>query len=222
MSSKKKIAQYQKQQEEARKKAAAKKLYLTLTIVISLVLIVSTVTTIVAVSMSRRSFTVALEVKDYGTITLEIYPEIAPRSARAFKRYVESGFYDGLKFHRVIEDFMIQGGDPTGTGYGDPTLKNIKGEFSMNGFENDLNFTKGVIGLARGNDYDSATSQFFICHKDAPTLNGYYASFGIVVEGMDIVDAIATCEKNESITDQSGNQYVPAKDVIIERAYIVK
>lgn len=164
---------------------------------------------------------VAFEIKDYGKITLELYPDVAPISVENFVNYVEDGFYDGLTFHRVIENFMIQGGDPKGTGQGDPTLKKIKGEFADNGVVNDLLFERGVIGMARSNDPNSASSQFFIMHKTTKSLDGYYAAFGKVIDGMDVVDAIATCEKTDTV-DASGKKYVPAQTVIIEKAYIVE
>ena len=164
---------------------------------------------------------VALEIKDYGTITLELYPNEAPITVENFVNYVEEGFYDGLIFHRVIKNFMIQGGDPTGTGYGDSSLEKIKGEFYNNGVDNDLKFERGVIGMARSDDPNSASSQFFIMHKKTESLDGNYAAFGKVIDGMDVVDKIATCKKTEQI-DSSGNRYVPATNVVIEKAYIVE
>ena len=170
---------------------------------------------------TTESVKVAMEVKNYGTITLELYPNEAPITVENFLNYVEEGFYDGLIFHRVIENFMIQGGDPTGTGYGDSSLKKIKGEFFYNGVDNDLLFERGVIGMARSDDPNSASSQFFIMHKRVDDLDGNYAAFGKVISGMEVVDAIATCEKTDTI-DSSGNHYVPAETVKIEKAYIVK
>ena len=167
------------------------------------------------------SVIVVFEVKDYGKITVALYPNEAPITVRNFVKYVEDGFYDGLIFHRVIENFMIQGGDPTGTGYGDPSLETIKGEFSTNGVDNDLKFERGVIGMARSNEPNSASSQFFIMHQTTESLDGLYAAFGKVIGGMNVVDAIATCEKTDTI-DASGNHYIPADKVIIERVYIVK
>ena len=121
----------------------------------------------------------------------ELYPEIAPQSVGNFIALANSGFYDGLIFHRVIPGFMIQGGDPKGTGMGGPGYC-IKGEFSMNGVPNNLKHTYGVLSMARSMMPDSAGSQFFIMHQDAPHLDGQYAAFGKVVEGMDVVDEIAT------------------------------
>ena len=123
-------------------------------------------------------------------IKIELYPEIAPNTVNNFVSLVKKGFYDGLIFHRVIETFMIQGGDPTGTGMGDPGYS-IKGEFSQNGFKNDLKHTAGVISMARAMDPDSAGSQFFIMHMDSPHLDGAYAAFGKVTEGLEVVDEIA-------------------------------
>ncbi len=125
-----------------------------------------------------------------NTITLELYPDIAPITVANFKELCEEGFYDGLTFHRIISGFMIQGGDPEGTGMGGPG-HTIKGEFSANGVTNNLKHTRGVISMARSQAYDSAGSQFFIMHEDAPHLDGQYAAFGKVIDGMDTVDEIA-------------------------------
>ena len=124
-------------------------------------------------------------------IKAELYPEIAPNTVNNFISLVKKVFYNGLIFHRVIPGFMIQGGDPNGVGTGGPGY-HIKGEFSMNGFENNLRHTTGVLSMARAMHPDSAGSQFFIMHQDAPHLDGQYAAFGRVVEGMDIVDEIAS------------------------------
>ena len=135
---------------------------------------------------------VTIEMEDGGIIKAELYPETAPQSAYNFISLVKQGYYDGLIFHRVINGFMIQGGDPTGTGMGGPGYC-IKGEFMQNGVANDLKHTEGVLSMARAMHPDSAGSQFFIMHKDAPYLDGQYAAFGKVIEGMDVVDRIATC-----------------------------
>ncbi len=163
--------------------------------------------------------TVCLEIENYGKILIMLDTEAAPLSVKNFLDYVEQGFYDGLIFHRVIEGFMIQGGDPTGTGYGDPSLKKIKGEFSANGIPNPLSFERGVVGMARSQDPDSASSQFFICHRDAKFLDGSYAAFGRVIEGIEVVDAIAACPKTAKV-DANWTQYEPAQKVVIKRAYI--
>ena len=126
-----------------------------------------------------------------GIIELELYSDIAPITVDNFKELVESSFYDGLTFHRIIKGFMIQGGDPLGTGMGGSD-KNIKGEFMMNGFNNTLKHTRGVISMARSQHPDSASSQFFIMHEDAPHLDGAYAAFGKVTKGIEIVDEIAS------------------------------
>ena len=144
---------------------------------------------------------VIIDVKDYGKITVELYPDVAPITVRNFKKLVNEKFYDGLIFHRVIEEFMIQGGCPDGNGTGGQTDEkgnrvNIKGEFSENNFKNTLAHTRGVISMARSNDPNSASSQFFICQVSAAHLNGKYAAFGKVTEGMDVVDAIAAVETN--------------------------
>lgn len=123
-------------------------------------------------------------------IKLELYPEIAPITVENFEKLVKEGFYNGLTFHRIIPGFMIQGGCPNGTGTGGPGWT-IKGEFAANGVKNDLKHTRGVISMARTAVPDSAGSQFFIMHADAPHLDGQYAAFGKVVEGMDVVDRIA-------------------------------
>ena len=136
---------------------------------------------------------VQIEMENGGIIKLELYPDIAPITVENFTNLVEEGFYDGLIFHRVIEGFMIQGGDPTGTGMGG-SGNTIKGEFAANGVKNDLKHERGVISMARSQKMDSASSQFFIMHKTSPHLDGNYAAFGKVVEGMDVVDKIASCE----------------------------
>ena len=133
---------------------------------------------------------VTIKMKEGGIIKAELYPEIAPISSENFVKLVKQGFYDGLIFHRVIRGFMIQGGCPNGTGMGGPGYS-IKGEFSANGVKNDLKHTRGVLSMARAMDPNSAGSQFFIMHQDAPHLDGQYAAFGKVIEGMDVVDGIA-------------------------------
>lgn len=132
-----------------------------------------------------------------GTITAELYPEIAPNTVNNFISLINKGFYDGLIFHRVIKGFMIQGGDPDGVGTGGPGYS-IKGEFAINGVENNLKHTAGVLSMARSMMPDSAGSQFFIMHKDAPHLDGQYAAFGKVTDGIDTVNAIAETETDYS------------------------
>ena len=145
--------------------------------------------------------------KDYGTVEAELYPHIAPNTVNNFISLANSGFYDNLTFHRIIKDFMIQGGDPEGTGMGGPGYS-IKGEFTKNKFKNDLKHTEGVLSMARSQNKDSAGSQFFIMTKDIPSLDGQYASFGKVISGMDIIHEIENVE-----TDANDK---PVKDVVIE------
>ena len=140
---------------------------------------------------------VTFEMENGDIMKAELYPEIAPNTVNNFISLVQNGFYDGLIFHRVIRGFMIQGGCPDGTGMGGPGYT-IKGEFSQNGFANDLRHTEGVLSMARAMHPDSAGSQFFIMHKNSPHLDGAYAAFGKITEGMDIVNKIA-----ETATDYS-------------------
>ena len=133
---------------------------------------------------------VTITMEDGSVMKAELYPEIAPNTVNNFLSLVKKGFYDGLIFHRVIKGFMLQGGDPEGTGMGGPGYC-IRGEFSQNGFKNELKHTPGVLSMARTMVPDSAGSQFFIMHKDAPYLDGQYAAFGKVIEGMETVNAIA-------------------------------
>lgn len=133
---------------------------------------------------------VEMKVKDYGTIELELDSDVAPITVTNFINLVNSKFYDGLTFHRIIDGFMIQGGDPLGNGTGGSS-KTIKGEFSKNGVKNSISHVRGVISMARSSDYNSASSQFFIVQEDTTSLDGQYAAFGKVISGMDIVDKIA-------------------------------
>lgn len=149
-----------------------------------------------------------IKIKDYGTITAELYPNYAPNTVNNFIELSKKGFYDNLIFHRVIKDFVIQGGDPNGTGTGGPGYS-IKGEFSNNGYtKNSLSHTEGVLSMARSLDNDSAGSQFFIVSGEATYLDGEYAGFGKVIEGMDIVNKI------ENVTTDSNDK--PERDIIIE------
>lgn len=133
---------------------------------------------------------VEMKVKDYGTIELELDSDVAPITVTNFINLVNSKFYDGLTFHRIIDGFMIQGGDPLGNGTGG-SRKTIKGEFSENGVKNSISHVRGVISMARSSDYNSASSQFFIVQEDTTSLDGQYAAFGKVISGMDVVDKIA-------------------------------
>ena len=138
---------------------------------------------------------IIIEMESGKKIKAELYPEIAPITVENFEKLVKNGFYNGLTFHRVIPGFMIQGGCPDGTGMGGPGWS-IKGEFAKNGIDNDLKHTRGVLSMARSYDPDSAGSQFFIMHKDSPHLDGSYAAFGKVIEGIEVVDEIAMAERN--------------------------
>ena len=135
---------------------------------------------------------VTIEMENGDIIKAELYPEVAPNTVNNFISLVKNKFYDGVIFHRVIRGFMIQGGDPQGIGIGGPGYS-IKGEFAMNGVKNDLKHARGVLSMARSMAPNSAGSQFFIMHEDAPHLDGQYAAFGKVIEGMDAVDKIAKC-----------------------------
>ena len=149
--------------------------------------------------------TAVIEMENGKKMVLELYPETAPITVENFEKLANSGFYNGLIFHRVIEGFMIQGGDPESTGCGGPGYP-IKGEFSSNGIKNDLKHTRGVISMARSMMPDSAGSQFFIMHEDAPHLDGQYAAFGKMTDGFDVLDEIATCD-----TDRSDRPYEEQK-----------
>ena len=138
-----------------------------------------------------------IEMENGGTMTLELYPEVAPITVDNFVKLANKGFYNGLIFHRVIAGFMIQGGDPTGTGMGGPGYQ-IKGEFAQNGVKNTLKHTRGVISMARSMHPDSAGSQFFIMHQNAPHLDGSYAAFGKLTDGFDVLDRIAVVTTNWS------------------------
>ena len=165
---------------------------------------------------------VTITMADGGVIKLELYPKIAPNTVANFVTLAQSKFYDGLIFHRLIPGFMIQGGDPNGTGTGGPGYA-IKGEFADNGFENPLSHERGVLSMARANDFDSAGSQFFLMHQKATHLDGQYAAFGKVTSGMDVVDRIAAtptdasdrplvaCQMQSVTVDTFGYQYTVVK-----------
>jgi peptidyl-prolyl cis-trans isomerase B (cyclophilin B) len=146
---------------------------------------------------------VTLKVKDYGLIDIELFPEVAPNTVNNFIHLIQDNFYEGLIFHRIIPGFMIQGGG------GQKELRPIKGEFTSNGFANPLKHTRGILSMARTNDPNSQTSQFFIMHQNAPHLDGNYASFGGVTSGMDVVDKIATQPRD--YRDR------PYTDIVIEK-----
>ena len=151
-----------------------------------------------------------IEMEDGGLITFELYPDIAPQSVLNFVYLARQGFYDGLTFHRIISGFMIQGGGPDGTGRGNPGY-GIFGEFEENGFENNLNHTRGVISMARPGDFNAAGSQFFICHADRGDLDGKYAAFGMVTSGMAVVDRLA-----ETPNDGPNGSVAPADMPVIK------
>ena len=159
-----------------------------------------------------KDYIAKIEVKDYGTITVKLDGKTAPITVQNFVDLAKSGFYDGLTFHRIIEGFMIQGGDPNGNGTGGSD-KTIKGEFKENGVKNNIKHKRGVISMARSSDYDSASSQFFIMQEDNDSLDGQYAAFGRVIEGMDVVNEIAT-----TATDRADKPKTPQvmKNVTVE------
>ena len=164
--------------------------------------------TLLQLRLTQGATLVQMDIAGYGTIILELYPETAPITVANFIKLVQAGFYDGLTFHRIIDGFMIQGGDPNGNGTGGSAEK-IKGEFSQNGVDNPLKHERGVISMARSSQPDSASSQFFIMHADAPHLDGAYAAFGRVISGIEVVDAICA---NTPVSDYNGtvpNGYKP-------------
>ncbi len=154
---------------------------------------------------------IIIEMENGSLIKLELNAKVAPKTVANFEKLVKQGFYDGLTFHRIIPGFMIQGGDPLGNGMGG-SAENIVGEFSSNGYQNNLKHKRGVISMARAQDPNSASSQFFIMHQDAPHLDGNYAAFGQVIEGMEVVDEIA-----QSKTDYQDR---PIKPIIIKKITI--
>ena len=157
---------------------------------------------------------VALDIEGYGSVVIELYPDIAPNTVNNFISLVKSGFYDNNTFHRLMPGFVLQGGDPTGTGTGGPGY-HIKGEFTNNGFKNDLKHEKGIISMARSNENDSAGSQFFIMLGKADWLDDNYAAFGRVIAGMDIVEAI---EKREVVSDSQSGKL--AHNLVLKKAVI--
>ena len=161
---------------------------------------------------------VKVEMQGGGSFVIELYPEYAPETVANFKSLVSDGFYDGLTFHRIVDGFMAQGGDPEGTGMGS-SEKTIKGEFAANGFKkNTLSHTRGVISMARSNNFDSASSQFFICYDDASFLDGQYAAFGKVVEGMEVIDGFLKVERT---ANSMGEKATPVTPVVMEKVTII-
>ena len=163
---------------------------------------------------------IEMSVKEHGVMKLELYPDIAPETVANFVDLVKQKFYDGLTFHRIMTGFMIQGGDPDGNGSGG-SKNTIKGEFMENGFYNALSHTRGVISMARSQDYNSASSQFFICHSDtaAYSLDGKYAAFGKVIEGFDVLDSIANVEV---VANFRGEMSVPVHTVYIDYVKVIE
>ena len=157
---------------------------------------------------------VAMYIEGYGSVVMELYPDIAPNTVNNFISLIKSGFYDNNSFHRLMPGFVLQGGDPDGNGSGGPGYT-IKGEFSDNGFENDLKHEKGIVSMARGNDNDSAGSQFFIMLDKSDFLDGKYAAFGKVIDGFDIVEDI---EKNEIVADKETGKL--NKNIILKKALV--
>ena len=169
-------------------------------------------------SDSNSSNLVKFTMENGGSFVIELYPQYAPETVENFKNLVSTGFYDGLTFHRVVEGFMAQGGDPEGTGFGGSD-KTITGEFALNGFTtNTLSHTRGVVSMARSTEFDSASSQFFICYDDASFLDGQYAAFGKVIEGMEVVDAFLEVERRYSGQELSS----PVEPIVIESAVVVE
>ncbi len=165
----------------------------------------------------EKKVTVAIDMRGYGVILLELDPSAAPKTVENFVKLAKEGFYDGLTFHRIMEGYMMQGGDPEGTGMGGSDDK-ILGEFSANGINNPISHVRGVISMARSKSYNSASSQFFIVQEDSTYLDGQYAAFGRVIEGMDIVDAIC---KNARPTDDNGT--IPKADQpVIESISVIE
>lgn len=168
---------------------------------------------------SKSSNLVKFTMENGGSFIIELYPHYAPETVNNFKKLVSAGFYDGLTFHRVVEGFMAQGGDPEGTG-GGGSAETITGEFALNGYHsNTLSHTRGVISMARSSEYDSASSQFFICYDDASFLDGQYAAFGKVIEGMEVVDAFLEVERRYNSMGELAN---PVEPIVIESAVIVE
>ena len=170
-------------------------------------------------SLSEEHQKVKFTMEKGGSFVIELYPEYAPKTVENFVDLVSEGFYDGLTFHRIVDDFMAQGGDPMGTGMGGSSKK-IKGEFSINGYtKNTLSHTRGVVSMARlSNSYNSASSQFFICYGDATFLDGQYAAFGQVIEGMEVVDSFLEVERT---MDNDGDISKPVEPIVIEMAEVL-
>ncbi len=166
---------------------------------------------------SENDYMVDIAIENYGTITLRLLPKVAPITVNNFVTLAQSGFYDGLTFHRIMENFMMQGGSPTGTSASSDTGNTITGEFAANGYNNPLSHKRGVLSMARAQEFNSGSCQFFIMHVDYPSLDGMYASFGYVTEGMDVVDAI--CSSARPI---DGNGTIPAAEQPVMKTVTVR
>lgn len=194
--------------------------------IISLVIIILFIVGIIVINANKKpkdltvTHTAIIEIKDYGNIALELYGNMAPITVKNFTSLAQNGFYDGLSFHRIIEGFMMQGGDPEKNGLGGSDKK-IKGEFALNGIENTISHTRGIISMARSQSYNSASSQFFIVQQDSVFLDGQYAAFGVVTSGMEVVDKI--CSKAKPIDDNGSieiNKQPVIKKIVVKEAKI--
>lgn len=206
---KKRIAERQRAAAKANKQAKYKRVQAIVlySVLVTLAVVVFATAFILILNGNKTTYA-DIVIQDYGMITVELDPEAAPISCKNFVELAESGFYNGLTFHRIIEGFMMQGGAPNSDS---EEPKNIKGEFSANGWDNPISHTAGVISMARAQAYNSGSSQFFIVHKDSPHLDGQYAAFGRVVAGMDVVNAV--CETAEP-TDDNGSIAKDAQPII--------
>lgn len=208
---KKRIAQRQQAAQAAAKKEKNDRIAAAVALVSAAVAAVTVfAVAIILIVNAGKTYYADIVIADYGTVTIALDTDAAPITCENFRNLAESGFYNGLTFHRIIEGFMIQGGDPEGNGTGGSD-KEIKGEFAANGWDNPISHTRGVISMARSDPYDSASSQFFIVHEDSTFLDGKYAAFGYVTKGMDVVDAIC---KDAQPVDGNGTILAAAQPVI--------
>lgn len=168
--------------------------------------------------LAEETYKVEIEIENYGVITAVLDGKTAPITVKNFVDLAESGFYNGLSFHRIINGFMMQGGDPNGNGANDEGTPTIKGEFTYNGVENNISHTRGTLSMARSNSYNSASCQFFIMHQDNTSLDHQYAAFGRVIDGMEIVDEICT---KTPVTDDNGS-VEPQNRPIIKEIRVIK
>ena len=180
-----------------------------------LVAVCAVICAVVLTSPRNKHYTAEISIRDYGTVVVELDAKAAPKTVENFVTLAQDGFYDGLTFHRIMEGFMMQGGDPLGNGTGGAPNQ-IRGEFAANGHDNPISHERGVISMARSNAYDSASSQFFIVHEDSTFLDGQYAAFGHVTEGMDVVDAV--CTDAEPVDD---NGTIPAEQQPVIESIVI-